>query len=299
MKPHLFLVLCTLPLHAGPQTSPSYTVTPNTMDAGGGRSISANYTVDGSMGLTGSTATGTDLVGKSGYAGQLYDVTSLTLAANPATLDEGGSRQLSATATLDDASLLVPNPSAVAWSVLTGPLSGISSAGLATAATSVYQDTTATVQGVLGGLTATLGLAVLDSAKDNYGSYAGDGIDDSWQFQYFGLGNPQAAPLVDPDGDGQNNHFEFTAGLVPNNPLSRLLLYIESVPGQPHHKNLIFEPIVPGRTYTVLSSTSLMSASWSALPGTPVTSDSGNQRTITDSSATEVKKFYRVAITKP
>ena len=69
------------------------------------------------------------------------------------------------------------------------------------------------------------------------GSYAADGVGDDWQFQYFGLNNPNAAPLLDPDGDGQNNLFEFTAGLVPTNPLSRFLVSIAPVPGQPTHRH--------------------------------------------------------------
>jgi hypothetical protein len=35
----------------------------------------------------------------------------------------------------------------------------------------------------------------------NFGSYAGDALDDAWQFQYFGLSNPLARPLLDPDGE--------------------------------------------------------------------------------------------------
>ncbi len=292
------LALCMLPLHAAPRTSANYTLTTETTDAGGGRSTSADYTVDASAGSPGGTTTATNLLGKSGYAGQLYDVTGLTLAATPTTLDEGGTRQLEAAAALDDATLLALEPAVVAWSVLTGPLAGINAAGLATA-TTVYQNTAATARGTWSGFTATLGLTVLDTVPDNYGSYAGDGIDDSWQFQYFGLDNPLAGPAMDPDGDGQNNRFEFTAGLIPTNPLSRLLLRIAPVPGQPQRKNLVFQPLVAGRTYTVVRATSLAPASWSPLPGSPPTVDNGAERTVTDTNATETGKFYRVEITKP
>ena len=140
---------------------------------------------------------------------------------------------------------------------------------------------------------------MLDIHPDNYGSYAGDGLDDSWQFQYFGLNNPDAAPAKDPDGDGQNNKFEFAAGLVPTDPLSRFLLRIEPVPGFPNKKNLTFSPRFVTRTYTVLASTSLGAGTWVSLPGSPPTVDDDSQRTVTDIDATPGRKFYRVEIAKP
>jgi hypothetical protein len=47
----------------------------------------------------------------------------------------------------------------------------------------VYQDTSATAQGFFGGFTATLSLTVKNVTTDVFGVYAGDGIDDAWQFQ--------------------------------------------------------------------------------------------------------------------
>ena len=108
----------------------------------------------------------------------------------------------------------------ITWSIVSGPLTGINSNGLATAAT-VYQNTSATAQGVYAGDTGALNLTVLDTIPDNFGSYAGDGIGDDWQFQYFGLSNPNAAPLLDPDHDGHNNLFEFTAGIIPTDAASK------------------------------------------------------------------------------
>ena len=81
-----------------------------------------------------------------------------------------------------------------------------------------------------------------------------NGLGDDWQFLHFGLNNPLAAPLLDPDGDGQNNAFEFTAGLVPTNPLSRFLINIAAVPGQPGQKDVVFAPIVAGRSYSEAAS---------------------------------------------
>ena len=123
----------------------------------------------------------------------------------------------------------------MAWSVASGPLTGISASGLATAGI-VYQDTAATAQGSYLGDTGTLALTVRNVNTDDFGMYAADGIDDAWQVQYFGLNNPNAAPNVDFDHTGQTNLFKYIAGL---NPLdgSRFTLSIAPVAGQPAQKN--------------------------------------------------------------
>ena len=71
---------------------------------------------------------------KSGYAGQLYEVTILAITGTPGpSVAEGGTLQLSAMAVLDDATQLAPAPGSVVWNVATGPLTGIDAAGLASA----------------------------------------------------------------------------------------------------------------------------------------------------------------------
>ena len=173
----------------------------------------------------------------------------------------------------------------------------INASGLATGGV-VFQNTSATAQGVYLGDTGTLGLTVVNVNLDNFGTYAGDGLDDAWQNQYFGLNNPLAAPALDPDGDGQANLFEFTAGLTPTDPQSRFSLRLDPVPGQPTQKRAVFSPLVAGRTYTVEFRASLTSGSWQPLTGT-TQSDTGNERTVTDPAATGTQKFYRVNVSKP
>ena len=188
--------------HAGPRTSADYTVPADTADAGGQRATSASYTNDGSLGgIVGISSAG-PAVAKTGYIGQLTEVTALQLAATPTTVDETATRQLN------------------------------------------------------------------------------------------------AAPLLDPDGDGQNNAFEFTAGLIPTDPLSRFNLTIAAVPGQPGQKDIVFDPIVVGRTYTVMTSPDLSPGSWDPLVGGNA-SDDGDHRTVTDSAAIETRKFYTVEIVQP
>ncbi len=55
----------------------------------------------------------------------------------------------------------------------------------------------------------------------------------------------------------------------------------EGLPGQ---KKVIFDPIVDGRSYTVMTSLDLTPGSWDKLPG---------------GSASATRKFYKVEIVKP
>ena len=146
---------------------------------------------------------------------------------------------------------------------------------------------------------ATPILAASTSNAQRGGGYSGDGIDDSWQFQFFGLNNPLAIPTADPDFDGQNNVFEFTAGLIPNNSTSRFLFDPHPVPAAPGQLRLIINPRFPDRTYTVVTSPTLgEGAVWTPLTTFTIT-DNGNTRTITDTNAIGTRKFYRVEITNP
>ncbi len=295
----LFLLLCASALHAGPRTSASYSLTAESNDGGGQRAASVNYQNDGSAGgVSGiSNAAAPAETAKSGYLGQLYEVTSLQVAAAPTTLNEAATSQFSATAMLDDGTILASIANALTWSVLNGPSITISG-GLATAG-HVYQDTAATVQGSYFGASSILNLTILNIGNDDLGRYAGDGIADSWQVQYFGQNNPNAAPGFVSDGSGLTNLFKFTAGLVPNDATSRFLLSNTTVPNQPGQMQIVISPMLLDRTYTVKASPTLGSgAVWSELTSF-TTSDNGTQRTVTDMSATGTSKFYRVEITKP
>lgn len=293
----LLLPLSASLAFAGPRTSAAYSVVTDTADAGGARATSAAYTNDGSAGgVTGiSTVASPAETLKSGYVGELYEITALQLAASPLTINETGTRQLSAAQLLEDATTLAVVASSVSWSVQSGPITGISSSGLATAGT-VYKDSPATVKGVFAGLTGTLNLTVLDTIPDNFGSYAGDGLPDSWQFQYFGLNNPNAAPGFMSDGSGLTNLFKYVAGLIPNDATSKFALSVLPVISQPGWKDVSFTPAFADRTYTIEFSTTLASGSWQAL--TTLTNVTGTS-TFTDTNAGLPGKFYRIQVTKP
>ena len=284
---------------AASRSSASYSVPADTADAGGRRATSAAYTHDGSIG--GIAGVGTVAapveVAKHGYLGQIYNATSLALSANLTNVNEGATRQLAARALLDDGTTLNLAPAAAAWSPASGPILSISAGGLLTAA-NVYEDTSATAQGTWRGLSATLGLRVINSENDNFGTYASDGIDDAWQVQYFGVGNPNAGPGGDPDGDEQSTGYEYYAGSNPTDGSSFFRFRIEQIPGQPTRKNLVFSPRVPDRIYAIHYKLDFNSSDWEKLNGFSV-SDAGPQRTVTDMHATETNKFYRVEISIP
>ena len=271
--------------------SADYSITPQAQ-AAGGSVTSSNYTVDTSVMPGGATASA-GYTARGGFAGSLYDAVALDVTAPAATVNEGATLQLSAALVLDDATRLVLPPSGVTWSVSAGP-GTVNPAGLFTAGL-VSGNTAATVQGTRQSLTDTVSLTILN---DGGYDYASDEIPDDWQTQYFGPANPDAAPGADPDHDGWNNLFEYTAGLVPPSDASVFHIAITPVPDQPEKRRIIFSPRLPGRTYTVLFSTSLMANSWQPVPGATV-SDSGDVRTVTDPSAAGPRRFYRVEILRP
>ena len=218
MKTLSFAILCLISgsaALAGPRTSANYSIFTDTLDAAGTRTTSTRYTNAGSASsIAGiSTIAAPAETAKTGYMGQLFDVTGLVVNSTALNVNEAGTLQLAAWQLLDDATFLAVDAGAVNWGVVSGPVTGVSASGLATAGLA-YQNTSATVQGTFGGFTGSLNFTVLDSIPDNFGASAGEGPGDDWQEQYFGQNNPLAAPALDPDGDGVNNLFEFTAGQI-------------------------------------------------------------------------------------
>jgi len=232
---------------------------------------------------------------KHGYIAQLFDVAGLTLSASNTALNEGTILQIIARRVLDDATLLSLGGAQVSWGIASGPISSINSSGLVTAG-QVYQTTAASITGSYLGFSNSLALSVLNVTSDDFGIYALDGLPDDWQVQYFGLGSSVAGPAVDPDGDGYNNLFEYTASLVPTDANSRFAMQIQGVSGQASQRQLIFSPRYSTSTYTIQTSPDL--ATWSTLTTGNIT-DNGTQRTVIDTAATGTRKFYRVNVSKP
>ncbi len=290
---YLALAMCS-PLQAGPRTSASYNLASDSNNSAGLRCTSANYINDGSAGgITGiSTVTSPAETDKAGYLAQLVDPVGLNITSPAATVSETSTLQLGATLLLDDATTDVLSPGSVTWGIGTAPITGVSNSGLLTTG-DIYQDTAATQQGSYSGFTNFLALTVINTLPDNFGTYAGDGLPDDWQVQYFGIGNPNAGPAVDADGDSYNNFFEYNAFLIPTDPLSTFSIKVVDMPGNGH--GVMFSPRFAGCTYDLQGSGDLLL--WDHVLGT--ITDSGRIRTIADPLGNAPRRFYRVAVHRP
>lgn len=294
----LFLALAPAAALAQVRSGGPYAAVLEAHSAGGGPASCASYKAQTTLApVAGVGASSPSArVNRGGFAGQIMNPVSLALAATPATVDEADTRAVTANAVMDDTTTLALAATDPAWSVSFGPLLSINPAGVATAGT-VYTNTAAGVSATWQSLNGSLGLTVLNTRPDNFGLYAGDTIPDDWQVTHFGVGNPVGAGGQDPDGDGQDNLFEYVAGVIPTNPASRFRLQIQAVPAQPLHEDLRFDPVWPDRTYAVQRRAALETGTW--LPVGGVTNTASGVRTVTDTTAAGQRQYYRVGITKP
>lgn len=106
------------------------------------------------------------------------------------------------------------------------------------------------------------------------------------------------APNAVKDGSGETNYFKHITGLVPFDPTSRFTTNVQPVSGQSGQSQIIFNPVVSGRTYTVQYKNKLTDPTWSNFSGVP-SSDTGTTRTVTDTGVLGVARFYRVQISMP
>lgn len=139
-------------------------------------------------------------------------------------------------------------------------------------------------------------LVVADEGLFAYGPsgvYAHDAIPDDWQVMAFGPDNPQGAASADPDGDGQDNTFEYLAGTSPLDAQSRLRLGVRSpVPGV---VEIRFTPMLEGRRYTLAWSDTLDASSWTPLPAPPTAGGAG-EGVWHDAVLAGRGRFYRIGV---
>jgi hypothetical protein len=130
----------------------------------------------------------------------------------------------------------------------------------------------------------------------------GDGVPDSWTWQY-GL-NP-TAPNVgaeDPDNDGQNTHSEWVADTSPVDGES--LFRISRIALSAAHLGINVSFLSSSnRVYTLYWADNLLGAPgvWSAIPGAIDIRGNGTTTTLSDSStaSTHAQRFYRVGVEVP
>lgn len=90
----------------------------------------------------------------------------------------------------------------------------------------------------------------------------GDGLTDSWQMFYFmSAEDPDAAPGLDPDGDGMSNLDEYQAGTDPTDPDSALRITAFNLTAAEQTFQLAF-PSVAQHSYQVQRTSSLLAPDW-------------------------------------
>ena len=133
---------------------------------------------------------------------------------------------------------------------------------------------------------------------DPSGSSWGDGIPDSWRWQYFGtLNDPNSAATADPDHDGLSNLAEFQAGTNPMDSASRLqLLAAEWRNGDTATAAglLLRWQTVPGKAYVLEYSSDVVSQAWTPVANNLV-GDGGVQEFLHTGISSKAQ-FYRVRI---
>ncbi len=122
--------------------------------------------------------------------------------------------------------------------------------------------------------------------------YNFDGLDDTFQRQYFALfTSPQAAPGADPDGDGMNNAGEYVAGTIPTNTASVLKMLV--LTNTPSGTTVSWQSVV-GKRYQVSSRTNLTIGSWQNIGGVVTAINTAAQ--YFDPTATNGMGYYRVQV---
>ena len=204
---------------------------------------------------------------------------ALTYSSNPATYTTGSAITIN-TPTISGGALVsyVVSPALPAGLTLNSSTGVISGTPTTLTAASNY---TITATNTGGSTPASLSITVVSPYT-------------AWSAQYGLLQGPEG----DDDGDGNTNYLEFVAGLVPTSAGSVFKISVSSVPGEPSHRAIMISPIISGRTYTVKSSESLSPPTWISISNPPV-SNAGNVRTVIDTEASEVKKFYVIEISNP
>lgn len=221
------ILACLLADPALSGTSTDYALEPAVFDGGSAVGTSADYALNPSM-ATGQTSSSGHYVLRGGFAGQLMDAASLSLAATAPVeqVEERATLQLEARIRFDDDST-APSPlpaGQVAWTVTAGPLTAAGNEGEVTAG-SVYQDTPASVSARYLTLGGSLDITVTNRTNDDFDIYASDGLPDPWQVRYFGPRGIPGGSGADYDSDGLTNLQEFAFGTDPTQPSGGAVLW--------------------------------------------------------------------------
>ena len=266
------------------------------VDGGGARAASANYAADqslgGAVGISAAAAPAT--TARHGYVGQLVDPAALAVVPEADEVDEGDSQQLDGVATLDDDTVLAVAGDEVAWSAPAFPLADVSTAGVATAA-NVYEDTLAVATGTYSGVAGDGSFLVRNMGTDDFDVYAGDGLPDDWQVDYFGVGSSDAGPTNNVDEDLYDNAGEWIADTDPTDGDS--YFQIAAVSNRSATAEIWFESSAQ-RVYSLESTTNLAVPNWQPVAGQTDLTGSGTMRSLVETNPAG-PHHYRVGVQVP
>ena len=204
------VILAMLPDSLLATSSANYGIAANSIDAGGAAAQSANYFNVGSVGGIAGLATVTSPVEtmKSGYCGQLYQVTGLSLAST--FIDNGTTQQLNATQTLDDGTVLTLTGSQ-AWSLIAGQLpTGLS----LNPATGVIFGTP-TKSG-----TYSFTILVTDGLGNSAQQTFAPSLETFAQWESYFPQLTALSPTATPQNDGVDNLLKYVFDINPTQPMS-------------------------------------------------------------------------------
>ena len=137
------------------------------------------------------------------------------------------------------------------------------------------------------GATTNVGLLRMAPIDSN-----GNGIADSWETIYF-AGVSNVNPLADADSDGQNNRNEYLAGTNPTNAAS----VFKASQFTATNGFTLRWPVVSGRSYRVLTTSSLVPGIWTPAAGPWTATGSTNMSWTDVTSATNM--MYQIQATAP
>jgi hypothetical protein len=289
------LLLCLLTLSTSLFATPANTTA--TLDSGGQRATSANYSQSSSLAsIAGGVAQSANVTNKPGYIGQLYKVVGGALL-QPTTLSvpETQSVQIKAFAQFDDQSLLaIPSSTladnSVLWVSHSPSKISINQTGLAVT-NAVYQnEPNVQIAAVWNGYAVELptALTILNTNNDNFAPYDADSVDDAWQVLHFGLNDAlHGRGDADADGDGTSNLLEWAAGTDPLSAGSKLGFMTTSAQANGTFQ-FTFSSVI-GKSYHIERSTNLLS--WTILTTVTATDVVTGY---TDNATPAGKAFYRI-----
>lgn len=272
------------------------TIALQTVDAGGAPASSANYAADQSLGgaVGISSAAAPESVARHGYVGQLADAAAFAVVPEADEVDEGDSQQLDGVATLDDDTVLAVAGDEVNWDAPAFPLADVSTAGVATA-TNVYEDTLAVATGTYSGVAGDGSFLVRNVGTDDFDTYAGDGLPDDWQVEYFGVGSSDAGPTNNVDEDLYDNAGEWIADTDPTDGDS--YFQIAAVSNRSATAEVWFESSTQ-RVYSLECTTNLAVPDWQPVAGQTDLAGSGTMRSLVETNPAG-PHHYRVGVQVP